>query len=60
MVEECGRIGHLQVDHRNDWCKNRETVLANLDRLCSYHHGLKTRFGWRLVEGEGPRAMVPP
>jgi hypothetical protein len=60
MVEGCGRIGRLQVDHRYEWCKNRETVLDNLDRLCTHHHRLKTVHGWKLVNGQGSRAMVPP
>jgi len=31
-----------------------------LDRLCRYHHRLKTTMGWALVEGSGRRDFVPP
>jgi hypothetical protein len=36
------------------------TVLELLDRLCRYHHSLKTTKGWALVEGTGKRDFVPP
>jgi hypothetical protein len=31
-----------------------------LDRLCHYHHRLKTTKRWALVEGSGKRDFVPP
>ena len=31
-----------------------------LDYPCDYHHELKTRHGWKFVEGTGKREMVPP
>lgn len=49
-----------QIDHRHDWHKDRVTELANLDRLCSFHHGLKTTRNYQLVPGIGDRAFVPP
>jgi hypothetical protein len=60
MVEDCGRIFRLECDHGVPWADNHATVLANIRRLCDHHHDLKTYFGWDLVEGEGPRPMVPP
>jgi hypothetical protein len=35
-------------------------MLELLDRLCRYHHRLKTTKGWALVEGSGKRDFVPP
>jgi len=35
-------------------------MLEMLDRLCRYHHRLKTTKGWALVEGTGKRDFVPP
>jgi hypothetical protein len=31
-----------------------------LDKLCRFHHRLKTNEGWALVEGTGKRDFVPP
>jgi hypothetical protein len=50
----------LQHDHRHPWAKNQETWLGNIDDHCEHHHMLKTRQNWALVEGTGPREMVPP
>jgi Domain of unknown function (DUF222) len=47
-------------DHREPWSQTRHTRLDELDPLCTYHHDLKTRFGWALVDGTGKRRMVPP
>jgi hypothetical protein len=49
-----------QVDHREPWAANQETVLKNLDRLCHHDHELKTLYGWSLVDGKGRREFVPP
>ena len=40
--------------------QNQTTRVDELDPLCKHHHDLKTRNNWALVEGEGPRLMVPP
>jgi hypothetical protein len=58
--EACGRMFHLEIDHRENWATVHETVLGNLDHLCDHDHDLKTHHGWSLVEGTGPRAFVPP
>jgi hypothetical protein len=50
----------LENDHRVDWSATHLTVFDLLDRLCPAHHRLKTVEGWRLVEGTGKRAFVPP
>jgi hypothetical protein len=59
-VRGCPAKARLQNDHRLDWSATHVTVLDLLDRLCSHHHGLKTRENWELVEGTGKRAFVAP
>jgi hypothetical protein len=54
------RASFLETDHREDWARTHITVLELLDRLCRYHHRLKTTKGWALVEGSGKRDFVPP
>jgi hypothetical protein len=57
----CGvRADFLETDHRVEWSKCHMTTLSLLDRLCRYHHGLKTHQGWALVEGRGKRDFVAP
>ena len=56
----CPRTQRLQNDHRLEWVKTKRTRVDELDPLCKHHHDLKTRNNWALVEGEGPRPMVPP
>lgn len=59
-VQGCNRVRRLEWDHRRPWAQVRETVLANLDGPCEFHHARKTRDRWELVQGMGRRAMVPP
>jgi hypothetical protein len=60
-AEGCAtRAGFLQTDHRADWAKTHVTVFELMDRLCRYHHALKTYHGWALAEGSGKRPFVPP
>jgi hypothetical protein len=59
-VQGCGQVARLQRDHRLDWSRTKVTLLNGLDLLCSFHHGLKTRDNWALVDGKGKRAFVPP
>ena len=54
------RACFLETDHREDWARTHVTMLELLDRLCRYHHRLKTTKGWALVEGSGKRDFVPP
>jgi hypothetical protein len=51
---------NLEIDHRDEWCNVHETVLGNLDPLCTFDHDLKTYKGWSLIERKGPRPFVPP
>lgn len=59
-VQGCNRVRRLEWDHRLPWAEVRETVLANLDGPCEFHHARKTRDGWELVDGSGRRPMVAP
>ena len=59
-VSGCTRTRQLQNDHRYEWANTKRTRLDELDPLCKHHHDLKTRHNWALVEGDGPRPMVPP
>ncbi|MGA3219608.1 MAG: hypothetical protein ABSE77_11150, partial [Acidimicrobiales bacterium] len=60
-AEGCGtRATFLETDHREDWARTHVTVVDLLDRLCKFHHDLKTYQGWRLAEGRGKRPFVPP
>jgi hypothetical protein len=59
-VQGCSTRAGLQSDHRQDWIKTKYTVLDFLDRLCVFHHKLKTHKGWGLVAGTGKRDFVPP
>jgi hypothetical protein len=60
-AEGCGtRADFLETDHRVNWALTHYTVLDLLDRLCKFHHSLKTLQGWRLVDGRGKRPFVGP
>jgi hypothetical protein len=60
-AEGCGtRAARLETDHRLEWAKSHFSVLGLLDRLCKFHHHLKTYQGWALVPGPGKRAFVAP
>jgi hypothetical protein len=56
----CSAHWGLQSNHRLEWRTTHFMVWDLLDRLCSFHHGLKTTKGWALVAGTGKRAFVPP
>ena len=59
-VKGCGRAAQLEYDHDEDFATNSVTKFDNIDRLCRYHHMLKTRYNWRLLDGVGMRDLVPP
>ncbi|HEV2362026.1 MAG TPA: hypothetical protein VGS21_10020 [Acidimicrobiales bacterium] len=60
VVKGCSRRLGLERDHRNDWSRTLVTRFDEIDRLCQFHHDMKTRANWMLVAGTGKRAMVPP
>ena len=59
-AQGCTRNTRLENDHRTPWADDRVTELSNLDPLCHHHHRQKTLHDWALVDGTGPRPMVPP
>lgn len=56
----CSSHTRLERDHRVDWAQTRHTRLDELDRLCHFHHSLKTVLGWQLEPGRGKRRMLSP
>lgn len=59
-VKGCTRRRGLERDHRVEFARGGETSVGNLQRLCEFHHSLKTHLGWRIV-GEPPECrMLPP
>jgi hypothetical protein len=61
VVPGCGASSNLETDHwRYDFAAGGLSALSNLCRLCSSHHRLKTRTGWRLRGGPGRWRWLPP
>jgi hypothetical protein len=58
-VAGCWRT-RVEHDHRQPWAQTKHTRLDELDRLCEFHHDLKTRHDWALIAGIGKRPLVPP
>ena len=56
----CNQTIALQIDHRDPWTTNNQTVLDNQDPLCPECHKHKTHHGWNLEPGKGPRKFLPP
>ena len=60
-VPGCDVRQPLQIDHTIPVHEKGPTRLDNLDRLCPWHHYLKTHRGYRLNgPREGPRTWDPP
>ena len=60
-VPGCNTSDPLEVDHYvTDFIAGGTTEAANLARLCSYHHYVKTHKGWRLEGGPGQWRFVCP
>jgi len=58
-VEGCART-RVEIDHRVPWARSQHTLIDELDPLCSHHHDQKHRYARALIEGTGPRPIVPP
>ncbi len=56
----CGSTFFLEVDHLLEYAKGGPTAYANLDRLCSHCHNLKTTQGYRLLGPPGHRQWRRP
>jgi len=48
VVPGCDVRNGLEIDHILPYARGGHTSLANLARLCRYHHAQKTHRGWRL------------
>ncbi len=59
-VQGCANDQFLEIDHVVPLEDHGRTELANLWRLCSHHHRLKTYAGWKVVGTNGDRDLVPP
>jgi len=59
-VQSCANDQFLEIDHLVPIEDHGATEIANLWRLCSHHHALKTYQGWKLVGASGDRDLVPP
>lgn len=53
VVPGCTVTEHLEIDHLVPFAEGGPTALANLARLCSFHHDQKTYSGYRLVGAPG-------
>jgi hypothetical protein len=59
-VEGCDALARLEYDHRADWAETHVSLVDLADRLCRYHHHMKSHERWALVAGTGKRAFVSP
>jgi hypothetical protein len=59
-VPGCANDQFLEIDHVVALEDHGRTELANLWRLCSHHHRLKTYAGWTVMGTNGDRDLVPP
>ena len=60
QVLGCGEHRRLERDHRTEWSITHHTRTDDADRMCKFHHWLKTVMGFRLEPGEGKRRMLAP
>ena len=61
VVPRCGETEDLEIDHwTRDFGWHGVTELDNLALVCSVHHAMKTRTGWRLLGGPGRWVWLAP
>ena len=53
VVPGCNRANSLEIDHVVPLSQGGLTTIANLARLCRWHHAQKTHHGWRLSGAPG-------
>ncbi len=58
-IAGCNIAWGLEIDHNQEWALGGPTALPNLNKLCSYHHDLKTRKHLRLVGEDTNKRLVP-
>jgi hypothetical protein len=59
VIEGCDVTWRLERDHHVPFSAGGPTTLDNLQRLCGFHHALKTK-GWRLTAGPEGCRLLPP
>jgi hypothetical protein len=60
-VRGCHNPAFHQIDHIDDWATTHETRHGSLQRLCRFHHDLKTHFGYHYDPlPDGQKVPVPP
>jgi 5-methylcytosine-specific restriction endonuclease McrA len=59
-VCSCPSRYFLEIDHVIPVEDHGPTELANLWRICSHHHALKTYTGWKVVDETRGRDLAPP
>jgi hypothetical protein len=60
VVPGCGVREGLEIDHVEPFAQGGLASLANLVRLCHWHHYLKTHQRHRLERTDGGWSWVPP
>jgi hypothetical protein len=60
IVPGCHVRHRLEIDHGTGWCITRKTELADLARLCAFHHRQKSVDGYRWEGGPGRRRWLGP
>jgi len=61
VVPGCDVATGLEIDHwQTDYGDGGPTALANLARLCHFHHSMKTYRGFELGGGPGEWEWTPP
>ncbi len=60
VVPGCDVRHGLEIDHMIPVSEGGPTILGNLDRLCGWHHYLKTHKGYLLSGGPGTWRFTPP
>jgi len=60
VVPGCAISKGLEIDHVDGWAVTRTTTLGRLARLCTWHHDLKTYWGYRLDGCAGDWRLGPP
>jgi hypothetical protein len=59
IITGCDANQRLQIDHVEPFAGGGPTCVTNTNRMCPFHHLLKTK-GWRLAGGPGCYRLVPP
>jgi hypothetical protein len=59
-VPGCGLGEGLEIDHIEPFAQGGKTTLANLVRLCHWHHYLKTHHRYRLERDHGGWRWIEP